>query len=200
MFNFGNKKKPRNVVKILEKGLFIGTNRKDGRALAYFRIDASGYTSFQRYLSLQQDKKLPSDTVLTWGWTEHLFGDDAVAIKIQFKSPIETEITLLFNDLNEYCEYIEIIQLSNCFCLIVSDKKLLEAVRDDKPGLIVDIPDTATFPMWGKIYKKVMVERKRTEGFRRGEAKTKAKKEIKEFKALWIKNELSKRYPTMRVK
>ncbi|WP_069213300.1 hypothetical protein [Vibrio cholerae] len=200
MFNFRNKTKPRNVVTILEKGLFAGSSRKDGRAIPYFKIDASTYSSFQRQLQLQQDKELPSDTVLTWGWTENLFDDDYVAIKIEFKAPTKTEITLLFDDLNEYCEYIEVIQLSNCFCLTVSDKSLIESVRDDEPGLIIDIPDTATFPKWAKIYERVIVERKRAEGLRRGEAKSKAKKSIKDFKTSWVKNELSNYYRAVKVK
>ncbi len=200
MLNFNNKSKPNNVLKILEKGLFTGTSRKDGRALPYFRVDASEYVNFQRHIKAQEEKNLPSDTILTWGWTEHLLQDDYVAIKIEFTTPTKTEVTLLFDDLNEYCEYIDVILLSNCFSLVVSDKSLFDAVKGGDHGLIIDVPDTATFPKWSKIYQEIMIKRKRSEGLRRGEAKSQAKKEIKQFKTRWVKNELSNYYLSTPVK
>lgn len=200
MFNFKNKSKPNNALTILEKGLFTGTSRKDGRAIPYFRVDGSQYVNLQRQIELQQDKELPSDTVLTWGWTEHLFQDDYVAIKIGFTSPTRTEVTLIFDDLNEYCEYIDVILLSNCFCLTVSNKSLFDSVKEDEPRLIIDIPDSATFPKWAKIYQGIMTQRNRVQGLRRGEAKSQAKKEIKQFRTRWIKNELSNYYSATKVK
>lgn len=200
MFRFQEKERPKNVVEILEPGFFCGFERKDGRAIPYFKVNVKNYNSFNRHLELQQAKELPSDTVVTWGWTEHVFSENNVAIKVQFTEPTKTEISIVFDDLNEYCEYIEVMQLANCFCLVVSDKSLVEAVRYGEPGLIIDIPDDATFPKWSKIYEQTMIKRKRDEGMRRGVAKKEAKKFIKRFKSLWVKNELSKHYATTKVR
>lgn len=139
------------ITPIVRIGMIGNPRVSDGRFIPYITVDCSHNSSLEQLIEIHGDISLPGDVVCTWAWD--LLNRSNVFLKLEFTKPMKVTIHLAFPVQTRGDTVDWIINVRG---LYLQSTKYAERASDgyDKPHILIEIPASATFPIWPKLYDK----------------------------------------------
>lgn len=158
---------------------------KEGRETPFVIVDASNRQDFITNSMMHTRDGLPGDMICIWSWPKEKKYPPSAMLTIEFKKPIHHTIRLVF-DIETYGEIIDSILLSKCLTILHGKSDIVTLIKENAPGVTIEIPPTASFPVWDEIYLEGLTNRYKSQGFKEKIAVKKAKEQIKKYRREWI--------------
>jgi hypothetical protein len=140
----------------------------------HFRF--SHNSDIEQLIELHGDAKHPGDVVSTWRWQP--FSKAHVYLKLDFSGPVEASTNLIFPVATKGY-VVDWIMTVRGFYLQSSKYGQYVSEGIGKPAIIVEVPASATFPVWPAVYKRALIKRFKKDGLRGKEVE----RAIVEYKA-----------------
>jgi len=176
----------KNVLTIID-ALTVSTDfLKQGREIPHLHLDASDCEELITAIKVHESTLHPGDVKTTWNWTKKsiIKNDRVVILNLGFISPINFSINIIL-DPELYGEIIDAMLLCNLVVLAVGEGELKELIVSNQSRLAVEIPDTASFPVWDDIYFEGLVRRYKKKGASKKEASLLARERIDYYRQTW---------------
>lgn len=164
------------ITQILQVGAVGNPNVSDGRLLPYITIDCSASPELEQMIEIHQNG-FAGDVVCTWCW--RLISRSSVYLKLDFSRPVTATAHLEF-PVETKGYVVDWVMTVKGLYLQSSKHGHVASVGFGKPAVIIEVPSSATFPIWPNLYKRVLTKRFKKGGFRGKEID----KEIADYKAI----------------
>lgn len=148
---------------ILQVGAIGNPIVSDGRLLPYITIDCTNCPDLENFIEVHGDAPVPGDVISTWCWK--YFNNSNVYLRLDFERPIATSAHLIFPVATKGY-VVEWIMAVRGFYLQSSKHGGCASEGIGKPAIIIEIPSKTTFPVWQKIYRKSLIKRFKSQGFK----------------------------------
>ena len=185
---FGTKIDDKNLLPIVADGMIGHPGIQSGRLVPVLVVDCARHPALETLIHAHKDT-LPGDVVTSWGWNR--FSKKNVYLTLRFKQPVETEATVAFQ-VSTQGILVESIIVARAVYLqpLSSGSRVSEGL--DNPKVIVEVPASATFPVWDSVYRKSLRAKYRE----RGLSKSEANAAVEEHLALTRDFQLRRRIPS----
>lgn len=173
-----------NLTPVLNIGAIGDPRVNDGRLLPYLTVDCSRNTQLERLIEVHGETTVPGDVTCAWG--RQRFNKRSAFLSLSFERPVNAEAHLEFPISRRGYAVEWIIEVKG---LYLQSAKYGRGTGEGfgKPAVLVEVPGSATFPAWKKMYQSSLVRKFRREGVARRDIESK----IREFKArnreLWFR-------------
>lgn len=174
------------ITPIVRIGVIGDPRVSDGRLIPYITVDCSRNPSLEQLIEIHGDIPLPGDVVCTWAWS--LFNKSKIFLKLEFTKPMKVTTYLAFPVQTRG-------DIVNCIIsvrgLYLQSSKYGERASEGygSPSLLVEVPASATFSIWPRLYDQSLKKKFKRAGY----SKSEATKLIQEFKArqreLWFRQQ-----------
>jgi hypothetical protein len=142
-----------------------------GRLLPVLILDCTSHSGLQD-LILAQMHTPPGDVVVAWGWK--YFNRRTVFLTIRFARPIQTVACIAF-DVSAHGAIVDwIVNARGVYLQPLSSGNVVSQGMD-KPKILVEVPASASFPIWKDLHRKSLEKRFAKRGFSRTQAREAAK-------------------------
>jgi hypothetical protein len=187
---FAQKVDDTELVTVVSDGMIGRPDLQAGRLIPVLVIDCARHPALEALIHAHKDTP-PGDVVCSWGWNR--FSKKNVYLRLGFKQPVETTATIPFQ-VSKQGVLVESILNARAVYLqpLTSGGRVSEGIV--KPKIIVEIPASASFPIWQDIYRRELEGQYRSKGFARARAKTAATEHL----ALLRDVQLRRRPPPIR--
>lgn len=156
----------RQLVPIVKDGAIGNPDILGGRIIPVLIVDCSSHRELEDLILAHEDTP-PGDVVVSWGWK--LLSRKAVFLTFRFSRPIETVACVAF-DVATQAGIVEwIVNARGVYLQPLSSGPVVSAGLD-KPKILVEVPASATFPIWKDLHRKVLEQQFRKRGFSRDQA------------------------------
>ena len=142
----------RAVVPIVGDGAIGDPRVLGGRLLPVLILDCSRHRPLED-LILAHEHTPPGDVVASWGWK--LFSRKTVFLTLRFARPLETVACLAF-DVVSQGGVVEWIVNARAVYLQPRSSGAVVSEGMEKPKILVEVPATATFPIWKELHRKTL--------------------------------------------
>lgn len=168
---FGQKIESREMVTVIADGMIGHPGIQSGRLVPVLVIDCADHPALEALIHAHKDSP-PGDVVCSWGWSR--FSKKKVYLSLRFKHPVETAATISFQ-VSHQGVLVEAILVARAVYLqpLTSGSRVSEGMT--KPKIIVEVPGSATFPIWRDIYRRELENQYRSRGLSRSQSKAAAK-------------------------
>jgi hypothetical protein len=123
-----------------------------GRLLPVLIVDCSGHRPLEE-LIFAHEHTPPGDVVASWGWK--FFSRKTVFLTLRFARPIETVACLAF-DVGSQGGLVEWIVNARAVYLQPRSSGKVVSEGMEKPKILVEVPASATFPIWKDLHRKTL--------------------------------------------
>lgn len=149
------------VTQILQVGAIGNPLVSDGRMLPFLTIDCSYNPEIDELIELHGDTSALGDVVCTWCWRP--LSRSSVYLRLDFSRPVATSAHLEFPVATKGYVVDWIMAVKG---LYLQSSKYGQFVSEGigKPAIVVEVPSTATFPVWPSLYKRLLTKRFKKEG------------------------------------
>ena len=141
---------------------------QSGRLVPVLIVDCTRHPALETLIHAHQDTP-PGDVVSSWGWNR--LSKKNVYLTLRFKQPVETAATLAFQVSTQGILVDSIIVARAVYLQPLSSGMRVSAGLDN-PKIIVEVPASASFPIWESVYRKDLLSKYRAHGLSRSEAKS----------------------------
>lgn len=155
----------------------------DGRIIPVIIVDCESNPQIYELIRIHEHTP-PGDVRVTWG--RDLLGKKHVHLKLEFEQPLRCEARIAF-PLAKYSEFVDGVIRSRGIYLqpLQSGARVSEGLG--KPKILIEIPDTATFPEWRKILRDTVEKKYRRQGASRAEVQVLTEAHLERLGELWSK-------------
>lgn len=150
----------------------------EGRLVPVLIVDASDRPDIKELVRVHQDLN-PGDVSLWWGQRKKQEG--SVILIVQFERPIELTMVIEF-DIESQGSLVDLILRSRAFFLQTGQEGDRFIITQNRPRIIVDVPDMGFEPVWEKLLVKRLTRSFRKEGHSRSNARKAALQFLKEWR------------------
>lgn len=165
----------RAVIPMVGDGAIGDPQVLGGRLVPVLILDCSKHRQLED-LILAHEHTPPGDVVASWGWK--LFSRRAVFLTLRFVRPIETVACIAF-DVATQGGLVEWIINARAVYLQPSSSGLVVSQSMENPKIVVEVPASATFPIWKTLHRKTL-EKSFT---KRGLPRRQAREAVEEYLA-----------------
>ena len=171
---FKQKANVKDLVTIVADGMIGHPGIQSGRLVPVLVIDCAQHPALEALVHAHAETP-PGDVVCSWGWNR--FSKKNVYLTLRFKHPVETTATIVFS-VSQQGVLVESIINARAVYLqpLSSGSRVSEGMQ--KPKIIVEIPASATFPLWGDLYRRELEDQYRSKGLARAQAKVAARNHL----------------------
>jgi hypothetical protein len=138
-----------------------------GRLFPVLILDCSDHRALED-LILAHEHGPPGDVVASWGWK--LFSRKTVYLSLRFDRPIETVACLAFDVASQGGIVEWIVNARGVYLQPLSSGPVVSQGMD-KPKILVEVPASATFPVWKELHRKTLEKTFMKEGLARSQAR-----------------------------
>lgn len=165
------------VSQILQVGAIGNPSVGDGRMLPFLTLDTSTNPDIDHLIELHSDTTVLGDVTCTWCWRP--LNRSSVYLKLDFSRPVSTRTHLEFPVATKGYVVDWILTVRG---LYLQSSKYGQYASEGfgKPAIVVEVPSSATFPIWQKLYKRVLTKRFKKQGLKGGQIHT----AIADYKAM----------------
>lgn len=158
-----------------------------GRLMPYIIVDCKNNKNLEQLIELHGETSLPGDVSCSWGWKR--FDKSLAFLRLVFSQPMRCEINLQFPIQTQGYAVDWILEVNG---LYLQSSKYGEraSVGYGEPSILVEVPKTASFPVWPKSYRRALVKKFKKMGVARSEME----KAISDYKR--VQRELWYRRPS----
>lgn len=187
---FGQKVEDKEVVTVVADGMIGHPGIQSGRLVPVLVIDCARHPALEALIHAHKDTP-PGDVVCSWGWNR--FSKKNVYLRLSFKQPVETSATIPFQ-VSRQGVLVESILNAHAVYLqpLTSGSRVSNGIA--KPKIIVEVPGSASFPIWQDLYRRELEDQYRSKGLARAQAKIAAREHL----ALLRDVQLRRRSPSAR--
>lgn len=154
------------ITPIIRVGIIGNPRVSDGRLIPYITVDCVHNPSLEQLIEIHGDISLPGDVVCTWAWD--LFNKSNVYLKLEFTKPMKVTMHLAFPVQTRGDTVDWIISVRGLY--LQSSKYGTRASEGyGKPAILIEIPASATFPIWSKLYDKSLKKKFKNAGHSKSE-------------------------------
>ena len=171
---FGTKVNPREFVTIVADGMIGNPGIQFGRLVPVLVIDCTRHPALQALIHAHKDTP-PGDVVCMWGWNR--FSRKNVYLTLEFRLPVETSVTIPFQVSSQGILVESILNARSVYLQpLSSGSRVSEGL--EKPKIIVEVPTSASFPIWDDLYRRELEGQYRSSGLTRAQARSAAQKHL----------------------
>lgn len=164
---FGTKVDDRDLLPIVGDGMIGQPGVQSGRFVPVLIVDCVRHPALEALIHAHKNTP-PGDVVCSWGWNR--FSKKNVYLTLRFQRPVETTVTIPFQVTLQGILVESIISARAVYLQpLSSGSRVSEGL--DKPKIIVEIPASASFPVWSSVYRRNLESQYRSRGLSRAEAK-----------------------------
>lgn len=187
---FGQKVEDKEVVTVVADGMIGHPGIQSGRLVPVLVVDCARHPALEALIHAHKDTP-PGDVVCSWGWNR--FSKKNVYLRLSFKHPVETSATIPFQ-VSRQGVLVESILNAHAVYLqpLTSGNRVSDGIG--KPKIIVEVPGSASFPIWQDLYRRELEDQYRSKGLARPLAKIAAREHL----ALLRDVQLRRRSPSAR--
>lgn len=155
------------LIPIVADGAIGDPRLLDGRLVPVLIVDCAKLRALEE-LVLVHEHTPPGDVIVTWSW--RLLSRSTAFLTLHFQRPMDLKVTLPFN-VEARGNLVEwIISSRGLYLQPLSSGNAVSAGMG-KPKILVEIPASATFPMWDAIHRRSLERRFVQNGLSRAEAR-----------------------------
>lgn len=164
---FGTRVDEKDLIPIVGDGMIGHPGIQSGRLVPVLIIDCARHTTLETLIHAHKDTP-PGDVVCSWGWNR--ISKKNVYLTLRFKQPVETTATIAFQVSNQGI-LVESIIVARAVYLqpLSSGSRVSEGLNS--PKIIVEVPASASFPVWESVYRRDLQSKYRANGLSKAEAK-----------------------------
>jgi hypothetical protein len=171
---FAQKFDKMEVITVVSDGMIGRPDIQSGRLIPVLVIDCARHPALEALIHAHKDTP-PGDVVCSWGWNR--FSKKNVYLRLRFKQPIETSATIPFQVLKQGVVVESILNARAVYLQpLTSGNRVSEGI--EKPKIIVEIPASASFPIWQDVYRRELEGQYRSKGLSRTQAKSAVKEHL----------------------
>jgi hypothetical protein len=159
--------KDRELVPIVKDGAIGNPDILGGRIIPVLIIDCSSHRQLGD-LIVAHEHTPPGDVVVSWGWK--LLSRKTVFLTFRFSRPMETVACVAFDVVSQGGLVEWIVNARGVYLQPLSSGQFVSAGLD-KPKILVEVPASATFPIWKELHRKALEKQFRKRGFSRDQAR-----------------------------
>lgn len=172
---FGKKVDSKTLVPIIADGMIGHPGIQSGRLIPVIVIDCAQHLAIEAAIHAHKDTP-PGDVVSTWGWNR--LSKQYVYLTLNFQQPVVTLGTIPFL-VSKQGVLVESIINARAVYLQPLTSGARPSMGLDKPKIIVEVPASASFPIWGDLYSRELEKQFRTKGLSKVQAKLAAQDQLK---------------------
>lgn len=165
------------TTQILQVGAIGNPLVSDGRLLPFLTIDCSSRPDIDQLIEIHRDASALGDVTCTWCWRR--LSRSKVYLKLDFSRPIAAVTYLEFSVATKGYVVDWIMAVKGLY-LQSSKYGQLASEGFGKPAIVVEVPGTATFPIWSTLYKRTLTKHFKKKGLPR----TQVEQAIADYKAM----------------
>lgn len=150
------------VIQILQVGAVGNPLVSEERLLPYLTIDCSRSPEIEQLIELHRDSSA-GDVICTWCWRP--LSRSNVYLKIQFTRPVAAIAHLEFPVATKGYVVDWIMAVKGIY-LQSSKHGHVASVGFGRPAIVVEVPSSATFPIWQSLYQRALTKRFKKDGIR----------------------------------
>lgn len=150
------------IIQILQVGAVGNPDVSEQRLLPYLTIDCSNSPEIEQLIELHRDTSA-GDVICTWCWRP--LSRSNVYLKVEFTRPLSAIAHLEF-PVAEKGYVVDWIIAVKGFYLQSSKHGHVASVGFGRPAIVVEVPSSATFPIWRSLYQRALTKRFKKNGFR----------------------------------
>jgi hypothetical protein len=161
-------------VPIVGEGAIGDPNVLGGRLVPVLILDCSSSPGLEDCIRAHRGAP-PGDVTVAWRWD--IFSRKAVYLNIRFSQPVITEATVLF----DVARHGGVIQwILNARAAYLQPLSSGPAVSSGlaEPKVLMEVPPSASFPIWGDLYRRSIEKKFLRAGLTRREARDAALESI----------------------
>lgn len=157
----------KDLVPIVSDGMIGHPGIQSGRLVPVLIVDCTRHPALETLIHAHKDTP-PGDVVSTWGWK--LLSKKNVYLTLRFKQPVETAATIAFQVSSQGILVDSIIVARAVYIQpLSSGSRVSEGL--ESPKIIVEVPASASFPVWEHVYRKNLQSKYRSGGLSKAEAR-----------------------------
>lgn len=165
---FGKKVDSKDLLPIVGDGMIGHPGIQSGLLVPVLIVDCARHPALETLVHAHKDTP-PGDVVSSWGWNR--LSKKNVYLTLRFKQPVETSTTVAFQVSNQGILVDSIIVARAVYLQpLSSGGRVSEGF--ERPKIIVEIPASASFPVWESVYRNDLLSKYRAHGLSRSESKT----------------------------
>lgn len=159
---------------IVKDGAIGHPEIQGGRIIPVLIVDCSSHRQLEDLIHAHEHMP-PGDVVVSWGWK--LLSRKTVFLTFRFSRPMETVACVAF-DVATQSGIVEWIVNARAVYLQPLSSGPVVSAGMDKPKILVEVPATATFPIWKDLHRKVLEKQFQKRGFSRVQAQSAAEEHL----------------------
>lgn len=168
---FGTKINDKDLVTIVSDGMIGNPGVQSGRLVPVLVIDCARHPSLEALIQMHKDTP-PGDVMCSWGWNR--FSKKNVYLVLRFKQPVEAHATIPFQVARQGVLVESILNARAVYLQpLTSGSKVSEGI--ERPKIIVEVPASASFPVWQDLYRHELEGQYRSNGLPRAQARIAAR-------------------------
>lgn len=164
---FGTRVDGKDLVPIVGDGMIGHPRIQSGRLVPVLIVDCARHPALETLIHAHRDTP-PGDVVSSWGWNR--LSRKNVYLTLRFRQPVETAATIAFQ-VSSQGVLVDSIIVARAVYLqpLSSGSRVSEGL--DSPKIIVEVPASASFPVWESVYRRDLQTKYRAHGLSKAEAK-----------------------------
>lgn len=165
------------ITPILKVGAIGNPNIGDGRLVPYITVDCKNNKSLEKCIEIHGQMSRPGDVSCAWGWQR--FNKSHAFLRLAFSRPMKCEAHLQLSVAEQGYVVDWILEVKGLY--LQSSKYGNRASEGyGQPAVLVEVPRTATFPVWEKVYQRALGRKFK----KMGVSKSDVARSIKDYKRL----------------
>ena len=171
------------LVPIVGDGAIGHPHILEGRILPVLILDCSGYQALEDLIHVHEHTP-PGDCITTWKWKP--LSRRHVYLQLDFKSPVKTTAMIAFEVASQGVLVESIINTRGVYLQPLSSGKLVsEGITN--PKILVEVPSTATFPIWNDLHRKTLEKQYRKRGLSSQQAREAVKQHLNRMRDMQLR-------------
>jgi len=163
--------KKHTIVPIVGDGAIAAPSIAWARLIPVLIVDCNNHKPLEDLILVHKDTP-PGDVLVSWGWESwgwERFRKRQAFLTLNFQRPVETSATFCF-DVSLQGGIVDwIINVRGLYLQpLSSGAKVSEGIA--KPKILIEVPPTATFPSWDKIYRRSVEKKYQRQGLSKKQA------------------------------
>lgn len=164
----------RELVPIVKDGAIGNPDILSGRIIPVLILDCSSHKKLEDLIFVHEHTP-PGDVVVLWGWK--LLSRKTVFLTFRFARPVETVACVAFEVASQHRIVQWIVNARAVYLQPLSSGPIVSAGLD-KPKILVEVPASATFPIWRELHRRVLEKQYRNRGFSKVQAQDAAREHL----------------------